>query len=52
METFYKNELLFLLRWMVNLEDLSLNFLNISDMIIDGNTLKRYFIKKYHHYVD
>jgi len=46
MGSFYNNELLCLLRRMVNLEDLSLNFLNTSNMIIDGNTLKRYFIKQ------
>jgi hypothetical protein len=44
LKTYYKNDLLLLLRRMINLEEMDLEFLNYSSSIIDGNTLTEYFI--------
>ena len=44
--TYYENELLPLLRRMINVEEICLEFLSRSKYIIDGNTLTEYFLNK------
>ncbi len=43
---FHQNELLYLLRRMVNLEELSLNFFTSSGLIIDGTILTKYCLNQ------